>query len=31
MRPVQYAVYRGEYQIYKYILECNEDSLDSQY
>ena len=27
MRPVQYAVYRGNYTIYKFILECNQDSI----
>ncbi len=30
MIPIQYAVYRGEYQIYKYILECNEETKDRQ-
>ena len=30
MRPIQYAVYRGNFEIYKFILERNEDTIDSQ-
>ena len=29
MRPIQYAVYRGNYPIYKYILERNVDNMES--
>ena len=31
MRPIQYAVYRGNYRIYKMILECNQANLEEQY
>lgn len=28
MRPIQYAVYRGNYKIYKFVLEQNQDMHD---
>ena len=31
MRPIQYAVYRGNFGIYKLILEYNSDNLEEQY
>lgn len=31
MRPIQYAVYRGAYDLYRLIIEYNSDNLESQY
>ena len=31
MRPIQYAVYRGSYPVYNFILEANSDNLESQF
>ena len=31
MKPVQYAVYRGNFEIYKFILDCNDYDLEGQY
>ena len=31
MRPIQYAVYRGSFPVYKFILETNSDNLESQF
>ena len=31
MRPIQYAVYRGSYQMFKLIIEYNSENLESQY
>ena len=31
MRPIQYAVYRGKYQIYKFIIECVGEEAESQF
>lgn len=31
MRPIQYAVYRGAFHIYKFILEASGDLLENQY
>jgi len=30
MRPIQYAVYRGSFTMYKLILDYNAEILDSQ-
>ena len=30
MRPVQYAVYRGSYDIFKFVLECNDADIENQ-
>lgn len=29
MRPVQYAVYRGAYNVYESVLAANSDNLES--
>ena len=31
MRPIQYAVYRGDFQIYQRIIECNADNIEAQF
>lgn len=31
MRPIQYAVYRGNYEIYKFILARNDHDLEQQF
>lgn len=31
MRPIQYAVYRGSFQVYKFILKVNGENLESQF
>ena len=31
MRPIQYAVYRGTFPIYQFVLECNGETKENQY
>lgn len=31
MRPIQYAVYRGNFEIYKFILDRNDHDLEQQF
>ena len=31
MRPIQYACFRGQTQIFKFIIDCNKDQAQSQY
>ena len=31
MRPIQYAVYRGHFPVYQYVLQCTTDQEESQF